>query len=70
MDLEIRAITPEETEGFIRATSMAFGQPTSDEDMARRPSTKEFERSLAAYDNGSMVGTAGPMRDVASLSTR
>jgi len=26
MDLEIRAITPEETEGFIRATSMAFGQ--------------------------------------------
>ena len=58
MDLEIRAITPEETEGFIRATSMAFGQPPSDEDMARRPSMKEIERSLAAYDNGSMVGGA------------
>lgn len=58
MDLEIRAITPEETEGFIRATSMAFGQPPSDEDLAQRPSMKEIERSLAAYENGSMVGGA------------
>jgi predicted acetyltransferase len=58
MDLEIRAITPEETEGFIRATSMAFGQPPSDEDLAKRPSMKEFDRSLAAYENGSMVGGA------------
>jgi predicted acetyltransferase len=58
MDLEIRAITSEETEGFIRATSMAFGQPPSDEDLAKRPSMKEFDRSLAAYENGSMVGGA------------
>lgn len=58
MDLEIRPVVPEETEFFIRATSMAFGQPPSDEDLARRPSMKELERSLAAFESGRMVGGA------------
>ncbi|MCX8213047.1 MAG: GNAT family N-acetyltransferase, partial [SAR202 cluster bacterium] len=58
MNLEIRPITSDETERFIRATSMAFGQPPSDEDLAKYPPMRELERSLAAYENGSMVGGA------------
>jgi predicted acetyltransferase len=58
MDLEIRPITPEETEGFVRATSMAFGHQPSDDDLAKYSPMKELERSLAAYENGSLVGGA------------
>ena len=56
MDLEIRPILPEETDGFIRATSMAFGQRPSDEELAQRPAMKELGRSLAAFDGGKMAG--------------
>ena len=49
MDLEIRAITPEETEGFIRATSMAFGQPPSDEDLARPVEENFRQEGIEVY---------------------
>ena len=58
MTLEIRPITPEETEEFLRNSSLAFGQIPSDEDLAAYPGMRELGRSLAAFDGGRMVGGA------------
>ena len=56
MELEIRPITSEETEEFIRADSLAFGHVASEEDLAVHPGVGELARSLAAFSGGRIVG--------------
>ena len=58
MNLEIRPITAEETEEFLRKESLAFGHILRDEDLAAYPGMRELDRSLAAFDGGRMVGGA------------
>ena len=58
MDLEIRPITSDEADDFIRADHRAFGGPMGDEEVAAHHRMEELERSLAAFDGGQIVGGA------------
>lgn len=60
MSIEIRPITPDEFETFYAAMAVGFGssqtRPDEAEDTLR---TCEFDRTLAAFDGGLLVGTTG-----------
>ncbi len=56
MDTEIRPITQEEYDAWIKAKARGFGEAFSEEHMRRVPF--EAERSLAAFQGGNVVGTA------------
>ncbi len=58
MEPEIRPISGEEFEPFAGVIEEAFGQ-MSPEDLELERSVFEAERSLAAFQDGRMVGTAG-----------
>lgn len=59
MQYEIRPITPDEFAQFKRASDAPFGWHGTPEDEEASRSVFEFDRSLAAWDNGAIVGTAG-----------
>ncbi len=56
MDTEIRPITHQEYNAWIKAKTLGFGAAVSEEHMRRMPF--EPERSLAAFHGGKIVGTA------------
>jgi predicted acetyltransferase len=56
--LEFRPITPEEYPAFCRVTLRAFGEHLSNHDIEAERSALEFERSLAAFEEGLPVGTS------------
>ena len=56
MDIEIRPITQQEYDAWIKAKTLGFGAAFSEEHMRRVPF--ESERSLAAFHGGKIVGTA------------
>lgn len=59
MDIEIRAIGPDQFPAFARVMSVAFGEDRSDEAIADIQRGVEFERSIAAFDGDRIVGTGG-----------
>lgn len=57
--MEIRAVSAEEFETFHRATEMAFGVHVQSDDLEMGRLIFEPARSLAVFDGGRIVGTAG-----------
>ena len=59
MTLDIRPITPDEYRDFMVAEGIAFGGRPTDADLEQRRATFELNRSLAAFEDGHVVATAG-----------
>src|SRR5439155_10183517 len=59
LDIEIRPITPEEYGDFAVAAESAFGHQPKPEELEIYRKIFEFERSLAAFEAGTIVATAG-----------
>jgi predicted acetyltransferase len=59
MDVEIRPVTAEEFELFLRATERAFGHQPSAEEIENERKMFEPERSLAVFEGDRIVGTTG-----------
>lgn len=59
MDVEIRPVTSEEFEAYIRATERAFGHQPSGEEVENERRIFEPDRSLAVFDGDRIVGTTG-----------
>lgn len=59
MDVEIRPVTLEEFEQYIRATERAFGHQPTPEEVENERKIFEPERSLAVFDRDRIVGTTG-----------
>lgn len=59
MAFEIRPIVEEEFSAFLDVNSIAFGQQPSPENLASARKLIEFDRTLAAFNDGEIVGTAG-----------
>lgn len=57
--MELRPVTADETATFIRAVDAAFSQHVSDDDLGDYIKVFERDRSLAWFDGGRIVGTAG-----------
>jgi predicted acetyltransferase len=57
--MELRPVTSEETASFLRAVDAAFSQHLSDEDLEDFAKVFDADRSLAWFDRGRIVGTAG-----------
>jgi len=59
MAFEMRPVTPEELPEFLRADVAAFGGEITPESVERWRTVFEYDRGLAAFDEGRIVGTAG-----------
>src|SRR5947209_5499609 len=59
MDSDIRPVTSEEFPAFIRNVEGSFGNQPSDEQIEDWRPVTEMDRTLAAFDQGAVVGTAG-----------
>ena len=59
VDLELRPITEDERPAFHRAISTAFGGIPRDEDLRGWGKELVPDRTLAVFDDGEIVGTAG-----------
>lgn len=59
MDYEIRAVALDEFQRYGRAAGAAFSEQPSDDELEGWKLTFEPERSLAVFDEGQIVGTAG-----------
>ena len=59
MEFEVRPVTPEEFPVYARVNYAAFGGVPTDEDIAQWRALLDVERTLAAFDAGRLVGTAG-----------
>jgi predicted acetyltransferase len=59
MDVQVRPVTPDEFELFVRAIERAFGGQPRPEELEGWRSVVEFERSLAVFDGPAIVGTTG-----------
>lgn len=59
MDLELRAITEEEHPSWSRQIGRAFGEDMDDDEVAAWRKITELDRTIAAFDAGEIVGTAG-----------
>ncbi|MBF6589674.1 MAG: GNAT family N-acetyltransferase [Ktedonobacterales bacterium] len=59
MDLELRPITDDEYMTFSSVAGAAFSTPPTEAESERWRAMLELDRSLAAFANGQMVGTAG-----------
>jgi predicted acetyltransferase len=59
MDIDIRAITPEQGDQFSGVLATAFGETLSEEELADHDRWFEYDRSIAAFDGDQMVGTGG-----------
>jgi predicted acetyltransferase len=56
---EIRPITEDDYERFVRVATMTFGEDSSPEQIEHDRRFFEFDRSLAVFEGGDLVGTAG-----------
>ena len=59
MDIEIRAITPEQSLPFAEVMATAFGESFTEEELADHDRWFEYDRSMAAFDGDRIVGTGG-----------
>lgn len=59
MDHELRPVAGDEVPTFVRAVSAGFGNVPSDEEVDAWARLLEADRTLAAFDGPSIVGTAG-----------
>ncbi len=59
MDIDIRPVAPDEFPDFARTDESAFGEHLRPEDLESNLKVFEFDRSLAAFEAGSIVATAG-----------
>src|SRR5689334_3462050 len=59
MQIELRPIGADEYTAFMQANFAAFGEHPSDDAMTRERLMLEFDRTVAAYDGGRIVGTSG-----------
>ena len=59
--MEIRPVSTEEFPAFLRTTQGAFHEDVSDDDVASWAAVFEPERSLAVFDDGTMVATAAAL---------
>jgi predicted acetyltransferase len=59
MDIEIRAIEPDQFPAFARTMSIAFGEDRSEQAIADLQRGVEYDRSIAAFDGDRIVGTGG-----------
>src|SRR6266702_3208512 len=59
LDIEIRPIAPEEYGDFASAAESAFGHVPRPEELNLYRKVFEFDRSLAAFEAGTIVATAG-----------
>jgi predicted acetyltransferase len=58
-DVEVRAATEDEWPAFVRTTSTAFGNLPPDEDTTSERRSFDLDRSIAAFADGRVAGTAG-----------
>src|SRR3954451_19286100 len=58
-DVELRPIDLSELPGFYRTLAETFGEDPRDDDREHFAQTFEPERSIAAFDGGEVVATAG-----------
>src|SRR5438270_8072415 len=58
-DFEIRPVTLDEAAAFFRTTGVAFGAHLEDKDIEHELVAFHPERSLAVFDGGRIVATAG-----------
>lgn len=56
-DFEIRPVTPDEVEAFTRTPMAAFGETIDPERFKLEWTHHELDRTLAAFDDGEIVGT-------------
>jgi predicted acetyltransferase len=59
VDLELRAVTPEELDAFSRAVGAAFGEQYSDQDVADWRPVAAGNSNFAVFDEGEVVATGG-----------
>lgn len=59
MKYEMRPVTSDEFKAYGYAAAVAFGEQMSDDDLEGWKLTFEPDRSLAVFDEGQIVGTAG-----------
>jgi predicted acetyltransferase len=59
MDYEMRPVTEKEFPDFMRACETAFSEDIKDEDIERSSRVHQLERTLAVFDEGNVVATAG-----------
>lgn len=59
MDIELRPITDDEFAAFVRACELTFGLTASEEKIERVRTLLPLDRTIAAFDGGDIVGTAG-----------
>jgi predicted acetyltransferase len=59
MDIEIRAIGPDQFRQFARVITTAFGETRSQQALADLQRGVEYDRSIAAFDGDRIVGTGG-----------
>jgi predicted acetyltransferase len=57
MDLEIRAVDEQEWDTLLRMMSLSFGENVDPKEAALARKVNEFDRTIAAYDDGAMVGS-------------
>jgi predicted acetyltransferase len=61
MSMTTRSIDVEEFDAFARADAVAFGFTMSDSDREAEKTAIEFDRTLAAFDGNSVVGTTATL---------
>jgi predicted acetyltransferase len=59
VDYELRPIEADEFPAFSRAVEAAFGHQPTEQELELWRSVTEFDRTLAVFDDGRIVGTAG-----------
>jgi predicted acetyltransferase len=59
MQIELRPITPDEYTAFMQANFTAFGVHATEDALARERPMVELDRTVAAFEDGRVVGTAG-----------
>ena len=59
MDIDIRPVRPEDFDVFFRSTERAFSYHPDPAEIEAERRVFEADRSLAAFDGGEIVGTAG-----------
>ena len=58
-ELELRPVEASEVVSFVRSVEVAFGAVPSDEEAAYSESVTEPPKTLAVFDGGRIVATAG-----------
>ena len=61
MSWEMRPITSDELPAFIQVDGAAYSSPQTDEEIEAARGPFEFDRSLAAVEDGRFIGSAGAM---------